>query len=104
MNHLFYCGIPLFTKMTDEWAKYRKILEREDEEFKKAMEAKVSTLLFPKFSSQCRILVGIDIIAHSSLKFAIFNFHVMLISFSMMIVRFRNFNLTLGFGSYSLRV
>ena len=44
--------------------KYRKILEREDEEFKKAMEAEVSTLLFPKFSSQCRILVGIDIIAH----------------------------------------
>ena len=35
--------------MSNEWAKYRKILEREDEEFKKAMEAEVSILLCPRF-------------------------------------------------------
>ena len=58
--------------MSDEWAKYRKILGREDEEFKKAMEVEVSTLLFPRFSSECRFLVGIDIITQFSMNFAIF--------------------------------
>ena len=37
--------------MSDEWAKYKKILEQEDEEFKKAMEAEVSTLFCPRFFS-----------------------------------------------------
>ena len=58
--------------MVEEVEKYRQILEREDEEFKRAMEAEVSTLLFPSFNSKCRILVGIDIIAHSSMNFAVF--------------------------------
>ena len=57
--------------MSIQWAKYRKILEREDEEFMKAMEAEVSTLLFPRFGSQCRILAGIDIITQLSMNFAI---------------------------------
>ena len=58
--------------MVDEWEKYKHILEREDEDFKKAMEAEVSTSSFPRFSSKCRILAGIDIIAQSSMDFAIF--------------------------------
>ena len=62
----------LFMKMSDEWANYKKILEKEDEEFKMAMEAEVSILLCPRFSSKYRILVGIDIIAHLSMYFAIF--------------------------------
>ena len=48
--------------MSDEWDKYKQILEIKDEEFKKAMEMEVSTSSFPRFSSKCRILVGIDII------------------------------------------
>ena len=64
-NYLFYHGtLPFYKKMSDEWAKYRKILEREDEEFKKTMEAEVSILLCPRFNSKCRVLVGIDIITH----------------------------------------
>ena len=58
--------------MADEWEKYKQILEREDEEFKKAMEVEVSTSSFPRFSSRCRILAGIAIIAQSSKDFAIF--------------------------------
>ena len=38
--------------MFDEWPKYKKILEQEDEELKKAMEAEVSTLFCPRFSSK----------------------------------------------------
>ena len=45
--------------------------EREEEEFKTAMEVERSTLLCPRFSSQCRILVGIDIIAQLSINFVI---------------------------------
>ena len=44
--------------MSDEWRRYKKILDREDEEFKRVMEAEVSTSLFSKFSSKYRILVG----------------------------------------------
>ena len=58
--------------MSDEWGKYKKILEREDEEFKKAMEAEVSTSLCPRFSSKCIILAGIYIIAQLLMNFAIF--------------------------------
>ena len=58
--------------MVDELEKYRQILEREDEEFRRAMEAEVSTLSFPGFSSKCRVLAGVDIITHSSMNFAVF--------------------------------
>ena len=58
--------------MADEWEKYKGILEREDEEFKKAMEVEVSTLSCPRFSSKYIILVGVDIIAQLSMNFAIF--------------------------------
>ena len=58
--------------MSDGWAKYKRILEREDEEFKKAMEAEVSILLFSRFSSKCRILAGVDIITQSQIAFLIF--------------------------------
>ena len=43
-------------KMSDEWARYKKILEQGDKEVRKAMEAEVSTLFCPKFSSKCRVL------------------------------------------------
>ena len=49
-----------------------KILERGDTEFKKAMEVEVSTLLFPTFSSECRVSAGVDITAQFSVNFAIF--------------------------------
>ena len=38
--------------MVDEWSKYKRILDREDKEFKKAMEVEVSTLLFSKLSNK----------------------------------------------------
>ena len=44
--------------MADEFKKYKQILEREDQEFRRAIEAEVNTLLFPRFSCKCRILVG----------------------------------------------
>ena len=57
------CMFYFSKQMSDEWAKCKKILEREDEEFKKAMEVEVITILFSKFSSKCTILVGVGIIA-----------------------------------------
>ena len=59
--------------MADEWSKYKRILDREDEEFKRAMEVEVSTSLFSEFSSKYRILAGLGIITKSQLNFAIFN-------------------------------
>ena len=32
--------------MSEEWSKYKKILDQEDEEFKRAMETEVSISLF----------------------------------------------------------
>ena len=58
--------------MADELERYRQILERKDEEFRRTMEAELSTLSFPRFNSKCRILAGMDIIAHSSMNFAVF--------------------------------
>ena len=58
--------------MSDEWDKYKRILDREDEEFRRTMEKEVSTLLSLKFSSKYRILAGVDIIAHSQLDLPIF--------------------------------
>ena len=58
--------------MSDEWSRYKKILDREDEEFKSAMEAEVSTSLFSKFSSKYRILVGIDIVTQNPIDFETF--------------------------------
>ena len=50
----------LFTRsMSEEWSKYAKILEREDKEFRRAMEAEVSTLFSSKSSSKYRILAGV---------------------------------------------
>ena len=54
--------------LTDEWSKYKKILDREDE----GLEAEVSTSLFSKFSSKYRILAGVGIITQNPLNFVIF--------------------------------
>ena len=58
--------------MADEWEKYEQILETEDKEIKEAMEAEVSTSSCPRFSSKCRILMGIEFITHYSMNFEIF--------------------------------
>ena len=83
--------------MTDEWSKYKRILDREDEEFKKAMEAKVCISMFSEFSSKYRISAGARYYSPESIKFC--NFQVILISSSMMVVRFMSFHIILGFGS-----
>ena len=44
--------------MADEWNKYAAILEREDKEFRRAMEEEVSTVFSSKFSNEYRILAG----------------------------------------------
>ena len=64
--------VTLYNKISDEWSKYKKILDRKDDEFKRAMEAEVSTSLFSKFSSKHRILAGVGIIAQNPIHFAIF--------------------------------
>ena len=58
--------------MSDNWDKYGRILDREDEEFRRAMEKEISTLLSLEFSSKYRILAGVDIITHSQLDLPIF--------------------------------
>ena len=45
-------------KMSEEWSKYKKILDREDEEFRKAMEEEVSTLLSSKFAANTEFWLG----------------------------------------------
>ena len=58
--------------MSVKWNKYKRILDREDEELKKAMEVEVSTFLFPKFSNEYRILAGVGIITQNPIDLAIF--------------------------------
>ena len=58
--------------MSDEWNKYKTILDREDEEFKRAMGEEVSTLLSSKLSNKHRILAEVDIIAQSQIDLPIF--------------------------------
>ena len=58
--------------MSDEWSKYKGILDREDEEFRRAMEKELSSLLFPNFSNKYKILAGVDIITQSQLDLGIF--------------------------------
>ena len=79
--------------MSDECAKYKRIWGREDEEFKKAMEAEVSTLLFSRFSSKCRNF-GWGSCYHSVFN-GFCNFQVMLSSLST-IGTFTGFQFTVG--------
>ena len=58
--------------MSEEWGKYKRILEREDEEFGRAMEEEVSTLFSSKFSNEYIILAGVDIITQCQVDFPIF--------------------------------
>ena len=82
------------TKLSDEWARYKKILEREDEEFKKAVEVEVSTLLFSRFSSKCKNFVwGIY---YRSIFNGFCHFQVMLSSLSMIGMTLTCFQFTLG--------
>ena len=48
------------------------VLDREDEEFRRAMEEEVSTLLSSKFSNKYRILAGVDIITQNQIDLPIF--------------------------------
>ena len=67
MIFIWFCWCILL----DTWDKYKRILDREDEEFRRAMEKEVSTLLSLKCSSKYRILAGADI-THSQLDLPIF--------------------------------
>ena len=58
--------------MPDVWSRYKKILDREDEEFRRAVEAEVSTSFPSKFSNKHRILPGVDIITQNPIDFVIF--------------------------------
>ena len=58
--------------MSEEWSKYAKILEREDNEFRRVMETEVSTLCSSGFSSKYRILAGVDIIAQHEIVLSMF--------------------------------
>ena len=58
--------------MSKEWGKYKRILDREDEEFRKAMEEEVSTLFSSKFSNKYWIFAGVDIITQSQINPPIF--------------------------------
>ena len=57
--------------MSDEWGRYKKILDREDGKFRRAMEVEVSTSFLSEFSNKYRILAGVDIITQYSVDFAI---------------------------------
>ena len=48
------------------------ILEREDKEFRRAMEEEISTLFSSKFSSKYGILAGDDIISQHEIDLLIF--------------------------------
>ena len=58
--------------MSDEGNKYKRILDMEDEEFRRAMKEEVSTLLFSKFSSKYRSLAGVGIITQNPIDLVIF--------------------------------
>ena len=83
--------------MSDEWKRYIEILEWEDKEFRKAMEAEVSPLFCPRLNSKCRNFGRDRHYCPPSNEF--YNFQVMPSSSSMMSVKFMNFHLLLGFGS-----
>ena len=57
--------------MAEDWNKLAVILESEDKEFRRAMEAEVSTV-FSRFSSKYRILAGVDIISQHEMDLSIF--------------------------------
>ena len=58
--------------MSDELGKYKRIVDREEEEFKRAIEEDVSTLFSSKFSNEYKILDGVHIISHSQVDLPIF--------------------------------
>ena len=58
-------------KMVENWNKLAVILEREDKEFRRVMEAEVRTV-FSRFGSKYRILAGIDIITQHEMDLSIF--------------------------------
>ena len=80
----------------------QNILEREDEELKKAMEVEVSTLLFSKFSSKCRNFGWGRYYCPIFNGFC--NFQVMLRSLSMIGTTFTGFQFTVGIRSKHFRV
>ena len=57
--------------MSEEWSKYKRILDSEEEEFRRAMEEEVSTLLSSKFSNKYENLAGVDINTKSQIDLPI---------------------------------
>ena len=58
-------------KMAEDWNNLVAILERDDKEFMRVMEAEVSTV-FSRFSSKYKILAGVDIITQHQIDLPIF--------------------------------
>ena len=58
--------------MSEEWGRYKRSLDREEEEFRKTMEDEVSTLLSSKSSNKYRILAGVGIITQNQIDLPIF--------------------------------
>ena len=70
----YWVAVVLFHEknMSKEWGKYKRILDREDKEYRRAMEEEVSTFISSKFRNKYRILAGVDIIAQSQIDLPIF--------------------------------
>ena len=58
--------------MSEEWSKHAKILGREDEEFKKAMQEEVRAASSFKSAANSRVLARVDIITQHVIDLSIF--------------------------------
>ena len=73
--------------------KYKRILDREDKEFRRAMEEDISTLLSSKFSNKYRILAGVDTTTQNQIDLPIFK---QCLALPMIVIKFRCFHSSLG--------
>ena len=73
VSMVYMVALVLFhEKISEEWSKYMKNLDREDKEFRKAIEEEVTMLLYSTFSNKYRILAGIDTITQNQIDLPIF--------------------------------
>ena len=79
--------------MVGDWNKLAAILEREDKEFRRVMEAEVSTV-FSRFSSKYRILAGVDTITQHQIDPLIFE--AVLSPLAIIVIKFTKFYFSLG--------
>ena len=81
--------------MVEDWDKIVVIPERENKEFRRAMEAEVSTV-FSIFSSEYKNLTGIDI-TQCEMDLSIFKQCLALLPW--LLLQFTKFHFSLGSGS-----